>query len=345
MNLIQIILIVLSCFLLLIGRYLRKNRKINKLLLTLIIGSGLFVIISVIFPDILQGLAAATGLSRGGDLVIYLGIFILFVLIILTYNHSLSSEIVQTQLIRHLAIQEKSGTISHNQQIIFVIPSYNERLIAVETVEKILKAGYGVVFVDDGSSNDEAYQALKWKYLPNLVCIQHPVNLGQGAALQTGADYVRKFNPDAEFLVHFDADGQHRLEDLKNFLEQFKKNPDLDIVIGSRFLGNAIGMDKKRKQHKQLSILFMKLFVGLKLTDTHNGFRVIRVSALSQLTITMNRMAHASEIEELIKKHKLNYAEAPMTVIYSDYALAKGQRLGNAINVAKDFLYKKFFFE
>jgi glycosyltransferase involved in cell wall biosynthesis len=293
---------------------------------------------------LINSLMIATGPSRGGDLVFYLLIFILFVLIILAHNHSLSIKIIQTQIIRHLAIREKSGTISHNQQIIFVIPSYNEHLVAVETVEKILKAGYGVVFVDDGSRNDEAYQALKRKSLPNLVCIQHPVNLGQGAALQTGADYVIKFNREAEFFVHFDADGQHRLENLENFLEQFKKNPDLDIVIGSRFLGNTIGMNKKRKRHKQLSILFMKLFVGLKLTDTHNGFRVIRVSALSQLTITMNRMAHASEIEELIKKHKLNYAEAPMTVIYSEYALAKGQKLGNAISVVKDFLYKKIFF-
>ncbi|GHV22394.1 hypothetical protein FACS189428_4390 [Clostridia bacterium] len=108
MNIIQIILLLLSLFLLLIGRYLRKNKKINKLLLILIVGSGLFVIVSTIFPQFLQGLAEATGLSRGGDLVIYLGIFILFVLIILTYNHSLSRDIVQTQLIRHLAIQEKS---------------------------------------------------------------------------------------------------------------------------------------------------------------------------------------------------------------------------------------------
>lgn len=127
--------------------------------------------------------------------------------------------------------------------------------------------------------------------------------------------------------MHFDADGQHRLEDLPNFLKQFQKNSDLDIVVGSRFLGETIGMDKKRKKHKQLSILFMKIFVGLKLTDTHNGFRVIKVSALPKLEITMNRMAHASEIEALIKKNKLNYDEAPMTVIYSEYALAKGQKL------------------
>ena len=215
----------------------------------------------------------------------------------------------------------------------------------METVEKILNAGHGVVFIDDGSKNDEAYQQLKKKELENLVTIQHPINLGQGAALQTGATYVQKFHPKAEYIVHFDSDGQHRLEDLDSFLAQFEKQPKLDIVVGSRFLGNAIGMDKKRRSHKQLSIVFMKVFVGLKLTDTHNGFRMIKVSALPKLEITMNRMAHASEIESLIKTNKLHYAEAPMTVIYSDYALAKGQKLGNAVNVAKDFLYKKFFFE
>lgn len=292
----------------------------------------------------LQSLWEAVGLSKGGDLVVYLGIFILFVMIIVIYNSVLSRDIIQTKIIRHLAIQEKQGEIK-NKDIIFVIPSYNESLIAVDTVKKIQKSGYGIIFVDDGSKNEEAYQTLKKENLENVVCIQHPINLWQGAALQTWAEFIQKHHPETKYFVHFDADGQHKLEDLENFLEQFQKNPNLDIVIGSRFLGNTVGMDKNRKKHKQLSIFFMKVFVGLKLTDTHNGFRVIKVSALPKLEITMNRMAHASEIEALIKKNKLNYAEAPMTVIYSEYALAKGQKLWNAINVAKDFLYKKFFFE
>jgi len=105
-------------------------------------------------------------------------------MVIIIYNSILSRDIIQTKIIRHLAISAKQGEIT-NKEIIFMIPSYNESLIAVETVEKILNAGHGVVFVDDGSKNDQAYQTLKKKKLDNLVTIQHPINLGQGAALQT----------------------------------------------------------------------------------------------------------------------------------------------------------------
>lgn len=99
-----------------------------------------------------------------------------------------------------------------------------------------------------------------------------------------------------------------------------------------------------RKFHKKGQILFMRLFVGLKLSDTHNGYRVIARKALPKIHITLNRMAHASEIEQIIKDEKLNYAEVPITVLYSEYSLKKGQKLSNATNIAKEILYKKFFF-
>lgn len=109
-------------------------------------------------------------------------------MVIIIYNSVLSRDIIQTKIIRHLAIQERQGEIN-NKDIIFVIPSYNESLIAVDTVKKIQKAGYGIIFVDDGSKNDEAYQTLKnavvntaprsttGTQLENVVCIQHPINL------------------------------------------------------------------------------------------------------------------------------------------------------------------------
>ena len=77
--------------------------------------------------------------------------------------------------------------------------------------------------------------------------IQHIRNLGQGAALQTGFDYVQQELPQVQFVVTFDSDGQHLLSDLENFRSAFQKNPDLEIALGSRFLGSTVNMPRSKK--------------------------------------------------------------------------------------------------
>lgn len=77
--------------------------------------------------------------------------------------------------------------------------------------------------------------------------IQHIRNLGQGAALQTGFDYVQQELPQVQFVVTFDSDGQHLLSDLANFRSAFQKNPDLEIALGSRFLGSTVNMPRSKK--------------------------------------------------------------------------------------------------
>gem|GEM_PF-1804335 len=73
---------------------------------------------------------------------------------------------------------------------------------------------------------------------------------------------------------------------------------------------------------------------------------MIKNSALSKLEISLNGMAHASEVEALIKKNKLNYQEVPIKVIYSEYSKSKGQSLGigNAFSIAKNLLYRMLFY-
>jgi hypothetical protein len=84
----------------------------------------------------------------------------------------------------------------------------------------------------------------------------------------------------------------------------------------------------------------MWMMVGLSLTDTHNGFRVMRLSTLPKIHITLNRMAHASEIEHLIDTNHLTYTEVPVHILYTDYSLAKGQQISGMRKVLKDFLWK-----
>ena len=65
--------------------------------------------------------------------------------------------------------------------------------------------------------------------------------------MQTGFDYVQQELPQVQFVVTFDSDGQHLLSDLENFRSAFQKNPDLEIALGSRFLGSTVNMPRSKK--------------------------------------------------------------------------------------------------
>ena len=89
-----------------------------------------------------------------------------------------------------------------------VIPAYNEAAAIARVVIEVKRAGHRALVVDDGSTDatpDIARAA-------GATIVKHPFNLGQGAALQTGIEYA--LAGDAEIIVTFDADGQHRVSDI-----------------------------------------------------------------------------------------------------------------------------------
>ena len=86
----------------------------------------------------------------------------------------------------------------------------------------------------------------------------------------------------------------------------------------------------------QLGVVFTRLFSQIRVTDTHNGLRAFTRAAASQMRLTQNRMAHASEILEEIGRLKLSYVEVPVTITYTDYTRAKGQSNFNSINILLD---------
>lgn len=209
------------------------------------------------------------------------------------------------------------------------------------TLENILSAGYGVIFVDDGSYND-LYQKIVDRFVNRpLLAIKHIVNLGQGAALQTGFQALLESRHHPDYVVTFDSDGQHQIEDLPGFLQAFEQDPSLEIALGSRFLGSTVNMPVAKKIVLKLGILFTSVFSGLRLTDTHNGYRVIKVTSLSKFNITMNGMEHASEILDLINQKKIHYIEVPNTIVYTKDTIAKGQKLSNSITIVKNLIAKK----
>lgn len=225
------------------------------------------------------------------------------------------------------------GAFKHNTAII--IPVYNEGQVIKGVIENVLKTFDTVVCVNDGSRDNSTEQILKTKaYL-----INHPINMGQGAALQTGIDFAKELSHIDNFVM-FDADGQHRVVDVLSMLEVLAAKK-YDIVLGSRFLGKTVGMKKAKKLLLKLAIRFSNWTSGIKLTDTHNGLRVFNRHVAETMQITMPDMAHASEILEIIATQKYRYTEVPVTIEYTDYSRSKGQAMINAINIGFDTILRK----
>lgn len=221
-----------------------------------------------------------------------------------------------------------------NKDAVLIIPVYNEASVIRGVVEAALKHFKYIVCVDDGSKDSSVEEITK----TNAYLIQHPINMGQGAALQTGIEFARQLP--VNYFVTFDADGQHRIQDVQAMLKVIKKG-EWDIVLGSRFLGHTIGMKKSKEIILKLAIQFSNITSGIKLTDTHNGLRVFNRHVANSMQITLPDMAHASEILEIIAAQKYRFTEIPVTIEYTDYSRAKGQTLINAINISFDTLLRK----
>lgn len=221
-----------------------------------------------------------------------------------------------------------------NSQVWIVIPAYNESSVIADVLCK-LKENFKaeqIVVVDDCSVDLTASVVRE----NSCTLLSHPINLGQGAALQTGITFALENG--AEFIVTFDSDGQHRVEDALNMLTQVQSG-ECKIVCGSRFLGlEAKNLSFSKLITLKLAVIFTKLTTGVSVTDAHNGLRVMTRSAARLINLKQNRMAHASELIGIIKKNNIEYMEYPVKIIYSDYSMNKGQKISNSFNIILDLL-------
>lgn len=231
------------------------------------------------------------------------------------------------------------GTVeSSNARVWIVIPAYNESERIGAVVDELLALGHPVVVVDDGS-RVPAIDALRDR---SVHLLRHAINLGQGAALQTGISYA--LGRGAEVIVTFDADGQHQSADLHRLTEPVLTGK-ADVALGSRFLagGKAVHISCTKRLVLKLAVAFTRLTTALPVTDTHNGLRALSQRAASELTITQNGMAHASQILHEIASKKLSFVEVPVTIVYTAYSVQKGQRISNAFNVLWES-FAEFFY-
>ena len=211
-------------------------------------------------------------------------------------------------------------------RVFVVIPAYNEEGRVRQVVEGVLSKYGDVVVVDDGSS-DQTFAELEGLPIHRL---QHVVNRGQGAALQTGLDYALARG--GEIIVTFDADGQHRVEDIASLVEPIGRG-EVDVVLGSRFLGRAENIPAHRRSMLRAAVWLTRYLSSLRVSDTHNGLRSFSREAAARISLSMDGMAHASEILDIIGREGLRYLEQPVVIRYTPQSLRKGQSTWGAVRL------------
>tara|TARA_Y100000310_G_C20699391_1_gene828311 strand:- start:2242 stop:2937 length:696 start_codon:yes stop_codon:yes gene_type:complete len=224
-----------------------------------------------------------------------------------------------------------------------VIPAYNEEKMIGSVLQNLKHHNHeNIVVVDDGSK-DNTSKVVKCH---DVHLIRHIINRGQGASLQTGTEYA--LNQGADIIVHFDADGQLRPEEINKVTQPIKEK-EVEATLGSRFLGQTVNLSKTKKLTLKGGILFTYFFSGIKLTDTHNGFRALSRNAASKITISQDKMAHASEIIDEIKNKKISFKEVPVTVIYTEHTKKNSKQEGiagikglSSVKIALDLILKRF---
>ena len=223
-----------------------------------------------------------------------------------------------------------------------VIAAYNEGKNLPRVLDKLIAAGYYHIIVADDASTDNTAIAVS-KYLDKgVVLIKHKKNQGQGAMLRKGIEYASTHSY-GEYIVTFDADGQHRVEDIPRLVEPVAKGI-CDVTLGTRFKGPGVKYVPWARRIMLKGAVFVQgLFYGIWLTDAHNGFRCFSRKAARKIKITSNRMEHASEIISEIARTGLRYREVPVIIKYTSERMRRADGgLKRALKVIWGMIKLKF---
>jgi polyprenyl-phospho-N-acetylgalactosaminyl synthase len=250
-------------------------------------------------------------------------------------------------------------------RIAILMPCYDEGERLIETLRELSLRAHDdahritVFVVDDGSRKPIAIgQDLDGL---RVVLARHPVNLGQGAAIETARrlSLDPRWDHDYEAFVTMDSDGQHRAEDALALATSIADGAD--VALGDRFAGDS-KMPASRRWLLRLARLFERWTTGLVLSDAHNGLRAFSPRAIVQMRLRQNRMAHATELTRRIstasreadrpsggrlacsaREAPIRLVEVPVSVRYTDATLAKGQSASGAVTILVD-LFQAFLF-
>lgn len=341
MNLLQVFFIVSAIVIFILAFDIAKKQKFNALHFLIFISVWIALALFTFFPNFLNTLGWFFGLQRWADLLVYASIIFLlyFSLLLLSKVENNREDI--SRLIREMAIENSSKKIL-SQDVCFLVRVYNEEQVLEDTINKLVsQKNTDILIVNDGST-DKSRKILTW-YSDKITLLNHSKNRWWGAALETGFEYIRRYSEN-KYIVTFDADGQHDINDLDNFLNVLKNNENIDVVLGSRFITKTnTNVGLIRKIVLKLGILFTFFISNIKLTDAHNGYRVFRREIIDKIRLTIDDMWYASEMIDIIATKKISFMEVPVNIKYTTYSMSKWQKSSNAINIALKMIWTKFF--
>ena len=218
------------------------------------------------------------------------------------------------------------------KDIYIVIPAKDEASKIGLVVKKIQKEGFNnIIVVNDGSSDATANVAVK----QGATVLNHIVNLGPGAATQTGMDFA--LLQGAKVVVTIDGDNQHYPSDIWKLLQKMQEE-QLDVVIGSRFIEKNGLIPWHRLLFNKIGNWVTAFFTGLLVTDSQSGLKAMHVRFVEKTDLKLNGFEFCTEIINHIRRHDVSYAEIPIQVKYTQESMAKGQNFSNGIRMVGTFV-------
>lgn len=364
MSLLQFIIIIAAIVFILFGIDLNKRKKMNILHFIVFIWGGAAVILFAFNQNLLNAFGKVFGIARWADLLVYIAIILLFYFYFELLNQHTKDKYHLTRLVSRQAINECRNTYKEeiskhknqnfNDEFIFNIRVYNEETTIGSTIDEIINAGFSkILLINDGSqdNSEEAIRQQQKKHPDKLILLaSHTINRWWGAANQTWYNFIKKYGEQLNIkrFVWFDADGQMDINDMKKFIEAIKQE-NFDLYLGSRFIqwGKAENITSSRKIILRISKIVTKVFYGSQVSDPHNWYRVISLSALQKFDFISDWMHYANEFNEQLHKYKLKYKEIPVHIRYTQYSTSKWhrQKNSNSIKLGLEMIYKKIFFK
>lgn len=221
------------------------------------------------------------------------------------------------------------------QQIYIVIPAKNEADRIGQVIRQTALQGYDhIIVVDDGSTDTTAQVALHY----GATVLSHPINLGAGAATQTGLEFA--LEQGADIIVTLDGDNQHFPEDIPRLVAALEEQ-SVEVVIGSRFLQENEQIPPLRRFYNKIGNWITAIITGALISDSQSGMKAFRSSFAKKINLQFNGYEFCTEFIYLVRHHNASYTEIPINVRYNQDTLKKGQSLGNGIKMAFRF-FKRF---
>ena len=218
------------------------------------------------------------------------------------------------------------------KNIYILVPAFNESKVIRKTLEELLLEFCNVVVVNDGSTDNftQSTEGL------NITVLNHEVNLGVGAAVQTGFEYVCK-KPSAYAVITFDADGQHSVHDAVSIAEAINKSSE-GIIFGSRFIEHHKNIPFIKRIVLTIIAKITTFVTGVNLTDAHNGLKAYKVNTIKELDLKFSGYSYESELIKEVSLKNISYKEISTDVKYTNYSISKGQKLSDGLLILEDLL-------